>query len=91
MITQTDWNIPGGTANGESALEKFELILQTYVPLLSTGFIVLAHDLYQQSIDLAVGYVLPMAISSGKFKLQSIIECLGKPSKSCSLLNQPLD
>ncbi|ORY28788.1 hypothetical protein BCR39DRAFT_467925 [Naematelia encephala] len=75
----TDWNIPGGKATGESALGKFEEILNTYVPMLDTGFIVLAHDLYQQTVDLAVGYVLPMAIQSGKFKLTSIIDCLGRP------------
>ncbi|KAK1922752.1 putative chitin deacetylase [Papiliotrema laurentii] len=75
----TDWNIPGGRATGESALEKFEQILNDYVPKLDTGFIVLQHDLYQQCVDLAVGYVMPMAISAQKYQLKSIIDCLGKP------------
>ena len=75
----TDWNIPGGEATGESAYSKFETILNTYASDLDTGFIVLAHDLYQQTVDLAVGWVLPSAISSGKFQLKSIIECLGRP------------
>lgn len=75
----TDWNIPGNRATGETALEKFETILNTYVPQLNSGFIVLQHDIYQQTVDLAVGYILPMAIASGKYKLQSIIECLGRP------------
>ena len=75
----TDWNIPGGRATGESALEKFEQILNSYVPQLDTGFIVLQHDLYQQCVDLAVGYVMPMAISSGKYQMKSIIDCLGRP------------
>jgi hypothetical protein len=46
-------------------------------PTLNTGFIVLAHDLYQQSVDLAVGYILPDAIASTnpKFNIMSIIEC----------------
>jgi len=78
----TDWNIPGGTATGESSLTKFEQILNDYVPLLPNGLIVLQHDLYQQTVDLAVGYVLPMAIASGKFQLKSIINCLGLASKS---------
>lgn len=30
---------------------------------LNTGFIVLEHDLYQQTVDLAVGYTLPYAQS----------------------------
>lgn len=78
----TDWNIPGGRATGESALEKFEQILNDYVPKLDTGFIVLQHDLYQQCVDLAVGYVMPMAISAQKYQLKSIIDCLGKPCES---------
>ena len=60
----------------------FEEILNVYVPKLDTGFIVLEHDLYQQTVDLAIGYVLPMAISSGKFKLMSIINCMGVPGGS---------
>lgn len=74
----TDWNIPGGLATGESALSKFETILETYVPKLDTGFIVLEHDLYQQTVDLAVGYFLPLAESRG-YKMESIIDCLGLP------------
>lgn len=74
-----DWHISGGTATGASSLETFDTILNTYVPQLDTGFIVLEHDLYQQTVDLAVGYVLPQAIASGKFQLKSIISCLGRP------------
>ncbi|OCF35617.1 chitin deacetylase [Kwoniella heveanensis CBS 569] len=74
-----DWHISGGTATGASSLETFDTILNEYVPKLDTGFIVLAHDIYQQTVDLAVGYVLPQAIASGKYQLKSIIECLNKP------------
>ncbi|WRT69090.1 uncharacterized protein IL334_006073 [Kwoniella shivajii] len=73
-----DWHISGGTATGASSFQTFDTILNEYVPKLDTGFIVLAHDLYQQTVDLAVGYVLPQAIASGKFQLKSIIQCLGK-------------
>jgi hypothetical protein len=76
----TDWNIPGNRATGESALSKFETILNDYVPQLNSGFIVLQHDIYQQTVDLAVGYILPMAIASGKYQLKSIIDCLGLPN-----------
>ena len=48
--------------------------------MLNSGFIVLQHDIYQQTVDLAVGYILPMAIASGKFQLKSIIDCLGLPA-----------
>ena len=38
------------------------MIVSTAVNL-ATGFIVLQHDLYQQSVDMAVGYILPDALS----------------------------
>jgi hypothetical protein len=47
--------------------------------MLTNGFIVLEHDLYQQSVDLAVGYILPKVISDGKYKLKSIVSCLNQP------------
>lgn len=75
----TDWNIPGGKATGQSSLSKFNQILKEYVPLLKSGFIVLEHDLYQQTVDLAVGYFLPQAINSGNYTLKSIVNCLGLP------------
>lgn len=71
-----DWNIPGGTATGATSLARFETILET-AQNISTGFIVLEHDLYQQTVELAVGYVLPMAISAKTYALKSINQCLG--------------
>ena len=38
---------------------------------------VLEHDLYQQSVDLAVDFVLPMALSNPQLSIQPIIQCLG--------------
>lgn len=49
-------------------------------PQLNTGFIVLEHDLFQQTVDLATGYILPQALAQKPaLTLQPIIECLGKP------------
>jgi hypothetical protein len=31
--------------------------------MLNTGFIVLEHDLYQQTVDLATGYTIPFALA----------------------------
>lgn len=72
----TDWNIPGGRATGVSSLAKFRDILAT-AETMDTGFIVLSHDLYQQTVDLAVGYMIPQALDEGKWKLKSISDCLG--------------
>ncbi|KAF8705311.1 Polysaccharide deacetylase, partial [Rhizoctonia solani] len=71
-----DWHIPSGLSAAE-VLNSFDKILDT-AGGLSTGFIVLAHDLYQQTVDLAVGYVLPDA-QARKFNMMSIVECLKKP------------
>lgn len=72
----TDWNIPGGRATGVSSLSKFRSILQT-AESMNTGFIVLSHDLYQQTVDLAVGYMIPQALDQAKWNLKSISDCLG--------------
>lgn len=75
----TDWNIPGGTATGESSLGRFEEILNLATQI-DNGFIVLEHDLWPQTIDLALGYVLPMATnSSSPYKLKDINTCLSLP------------
>ena len=71
-----DWHIPSGLSSVE-VLNSFDRILDT-ADTLTTGFIVLAHDLYQQTVDLAIGYVLPDA-QARKYKMTSIIECLNKP------------
>lgn len=44
---------------------------------MDTGFIVLEHDLYPQSVELAVDYVLPNALGKGQLTLMPIIDCLG--------------
>jgi hypothetical protein len=75
-----DWHVAAGTVSASGVLAAFENILDDATQL-STGFIVLAHDLYQQSVDLATGYILPDALArtNPSFNLMSIIECLGQP------------
>lgn len=74
-----DWKIQSGMVSTASVVSTFESILQT-APSLPTGYIVLAHDLYQQSVDLAVSVVLPMAQAMNPAqKLMPIITCLKKP------------
>ncbi|KDQ10477.1 carbohydrate esterase family 4 protein [Botryobasidium botryosum FD-172 SS1] len=71
-----DWHIPSGFPVAQ-VLSTFDSIL-TQAPTLNTGFIVLAHDLYQQTVDLAVGYVIPDALARN-FTLKPIISCLNQP------------
>ncbi|KZP01608.1 carbohydrate esterase family 4 protein [Calocera viscosa TUFC12733] len=75
-----DWRIAGGEATGNSSLAAFETIL-TEAASLDTGFIVLEHDLYAQSVDLAVGYILPYALEhQPAFTLESISDCWHLPA-----------
>jgi len=47
---------------------------------MDNGFIVLEHDLFQESVDLAVGYVLPDALAhKPPFTIQPVVSCLNKP------------
>lgn len=50
------------------------------VTSLNTGFIVLEHDLFQQSVEIATGYILPDALArTPKLTLQPVISCLSLP------------
>lgn len=65
------------------AYNSFERILGT-ADSMTSGFIVLSHDLYQQSVDLSVSYILPQIINAGKLMLKPISQCLGEPlSEAC--------
>ncbi|KAG8733561.1 chitin deacetylase [Ceratobasidium sp. 414] len=71
-----DWHVPSGLSS-QAVLSSFEAIL-TEASSMNTGFIVLSHDLYQQTVDLATGYIIPDALARG-FHLQNIITCMKKP------------
>jgi hypothetical protein len=62
-----------------TVLANWELILSN-VSKLDTGFIVLEHDLFQQAVDVATGYILPDALGhKPPFKIQPVVTCLNKP------------
>jgi len=76
-----DWQIPAGNADGPSSFAQFQSILQN-ATTLDTGFIVLEHDLYPQTVDLATGYTIPSALTHNPpFSLKSINQCLGQDLK----------
>ncbi|EJD55139.1 glycoside hydrolase/deacetylase [Auricularia subglabra TFB-10046 SS5] len=73
-----DWQIPGGMVNGDDVVSNFKEILET-APTLDTGFIVLEHDLYPQTVEIAAGYIIPEALSfEPKLKVQSVMTCMGQ-------------
>lgn len=60
ILHPIDWKIPGNLATGPESLAAFTKILDL-ANNLSTGFIVLEHDLFQQEVDMSIGYFLPLA------------------------------
>ncbi|KAG2343986.1 carbohydrate esterase family 4 protein [Suillus weaverae] len=75
-----DWKVPGGMVTGPQSFATFEAILGN-ATMLNTGFVVLEHDLYPQTVDLAIGYTLPAAMNfTPTLTLDSIGHCNGIPS-----------
>ncbi|KAH7927343.1 hypothetical protein BV22DRAFT_1031952, partial [Leucogyrophana mollusca] len=75
-----DWKVPGGVVTGPQSFATFEAILGN-ATLLDTGFVVLEHDLYPQTVDLAIGYTLPAAMNyNPKLTLEPIGYCNNIPS-----------
>lgn len=70
-----DWKVPGGEVTGPQSFATFEAILGN-ATMLNTGFVVLEHDLYAQTVDLAIGYTLPAAMNfTPTLTLDSIGHC----------------
>jgi peptidoglycan/xylan/chitin deacetylase (PgdA/CDA1 family) len=75
-----DWKIPGGEVTAVQSYESFHDILGNATQI-NTGFIVLEHDLYAQTVDMAVGYFLPLALNNTpKFNIEPVIDCLHLPA-----------
>lgn len=71
-----DFNIHGGVTNVEQVLYNWENILGN-VSVIDTGFIVLEHDLFQQTVEVATGYILPDALAhQPQFDIQPVVKCL---------------
>lgn len=71
-----DWRIGAGQVSAASVVGNFTNILNK-ASTLDTGYIVLEHDLYKQSVELALDVVLPMALAhQPKQTLEPIVQCL---------------
>lgn len=74
-----DFNINGGLTPVEKVLQNWENILGNATQM-NTGFIVLEHDLFQQAVDVATGYILPDALAHNPpFHIKPVVSCLNKP------------
>jgi len=77
-----DWRVAGGIVNGADSFATFNSILGN-ASKLDTGFIVLQHDLYEITVDLAVGYTLNAALTySPPLTLKPIGVCSKLPASN---------
>jgi len=75
-----DWQVAGGLVTGAQSFASFQAILGN-ASLIPTGFIVLQHDLFPQTVDLAVGYTLQAAMTNTPaLTLQPIGQCYKIPT-----------
>ncbi|KAJ7464618.1 hypothetical protein FB451DRAFT_1264072 [Mycena latifolia] len=80
-----DWQVAGGNVDGLTSFSTFENILGN-ATTLDTGFIVLAHDLYEITVDMAIGYTLNAALTHNPaFTLESIGKCSKIPTTNLYL------
>ncbi|KAF9481726.1 glycoside hydrolase/deacetylase [Pholiota conissans] len=71
-----DFNIHGGTTTVQQVLQNWENILGN-ATTSKTGFIVLEHDLFEQTVEVATGYILPDALAHNPpFTIQPVVSCL---------------
>ena len=78
MACKPDFNINGCATTGQ-VLTNWQQILGN-ATVIDTGFIVLEHDLFQQAVDVATGYILPDALARNpSFKIEPIVTCVNKP------------
>jgi len=77
-----DWKVAGGLVAGKDSFATFQNILSN-ATAINTGFIVLQHDLYEVTVDLAIGYTLNAALThSPPFKLEAIGQCTNTPTSN---------
>jgi len=74
-----DWDLPAGLVTPWQVLDNWNSILGN-ISTIDTGFIVLEHDLFQQTVDMSTGYILPDAlVHNPQLNITPIHECLGLP------------
>lgn len=74
-----DWRVHGGVVQAVPNQQNFNITLNKS-DKLNTGFIVLQHDIYAESVDIAIGTTIPNALARNPpFKMQSVQVCQGDP------------
>jgi hypothetical protein len=71
-----DFDIHGGLTNVQQVLFNWENIMSN-VYNMNNGFIVLEHDLFQQTVEVATGYILPDALArKPALNITPVISCM---------------
>jgi len=71
-----DFFIHSGNVSVQEVLYNWDNILGN-ASVINTGFIVLEHDLFQQTVEVATGYILPDALAyKPSFNITPVVECL---------------
>jgi peptidoglycan/xylan/chitin deacetylase (PgdA/CDA1 family) len=75
-----DFTVAGGQTTVQQVLQNWEFIMGNATQI-DTGFIVLEHDLFEQTVDIATGYILPDALarSNPKLDIMPVSQCLNMP------------
>jgi len=80
VFDTNDWRVAAGQVTGLQSYATFQTILNNATQL-DTGFIVLQHDLFEITVDLAVGYTLNSALThSPSLTLEPIGKCMKIPT-----------
>jgi len=73
-----DFDIHGGLTSVQQVLFNWENIMNN-VQNMNNGFIVLEHDLFQQTVEVATGYILPDALArKPALNITPVISCLDR-------------
>uniref|UniRef100_A0A8H7XUJ5 chitin deacetylase n=1 Tax=Psilocybe cubensis TaxID=181762 RepID=A0A8H7XUJ5_PSICU len=73
-----DFDIHSGTVTVDQALSGWKSVLDK-ANTIDTGFIALEHDIWQQTVEVATGYILPDALAhQPAFKIQPVVNCLAR-------------
>jgi peptidoglycan/xylan/chitin deacetylase (PgdA/CDA1 family) len=71
-----DFYIHSGVTSVQQVLYNWENIIGNS-SVINTGFIVLEHDLFQQTVEVATGYILPDALAhQPAFNIEPVVQCL---------------
>jgi len=74
-MVDIDFNIQNGKTSANQVLQNWVYILRN-VSNINTGFIVLEHDLFEDSVEVATGYILPDALAHNPpFSIKPVVSC----------------